>query len=77
MLRLVHGGAVARELIPIDHVDGDLELQLSGYVSNANYSAKKLTFLLFVNKRLVESYPLRRAVEEVRYFMYSYLFNLS
>ena len=76
VLRLVHGGAVARELIPIDHVDGDLELQLSGYVSNANYSAKKLTFLLFVNKRLVESYPLRRAVEEVRYFMYSYLFHL-
>ena len=36
------------------------------YVSNANYSAKRLTFLLFVNKRLVESSPLRRAVEEAR-----------
>jgi len=35
-------------------------------VSNANYSAKRLHFLLFINKRLVESSQLRRAIEEVR-----------
>ncbi len=41
------------------------------YVSNANYSAKRLTFLLFVNKRLVESSPLRRAVEEAPLLIHS------
>jgi len=40
-------------------------LQLRGYVSSANYASKKLVFLLFINKRLVESTALRRAIEEV------------
>lgn len=28
---------------------------LQGYISNVNYSTKKLTFLLFINHRLVDS----------------------
>lgn len=39
--------------------------RLPGLVSNANHAAKKMVFLLFINKRLVESTVLRRAVEEV------------
>jgi hypothetical protein len=34
-----------------------------GYISSANYSAKRPTFVLFINERAVECGPLRRAIE--------------
>ena len=40
-------------------------LKLHGYVSNANYSIKRCTLLLFINHRLVESSALRKALETV------------
>ncbi|XP_067326292.1 DNA mismatch repair protein Mlh1 isoform X2 [Anolis sagrei] len=38
---------------------------MKGYVTNANYSVKKCTFLLFINHRLVDSSALRKAIETV------------
>ncbi|ELU13964.1 hypothetical protein CAPTEDRAFT_223290 [Capitella teleta] len=38
---------------------------MNGWVSNANYSIKKCTMLLFINHRLVDSTALRKAIEAV------------
>lgn len=65
VIRLVYGAAVARELIPVEAEQPSLGLRVRGHVSNANFSQKRLTFQLFINKRLVESTHLRRAIEEV------------
>lgn len=43
----------------------DYSFTATGYVSNANYSAKKPAFVLFINGRLVESLSVKRAVEAV------------
>jgi hypothetical protein len=49
-LRTVYGAGIARELLPLEHRSAALALDVRGYVSNANYSVKKLTFLLFINR---------------------------
>lgn len=64
VVRQVYGASLARELLPVEGAESSVGLTVRGLVSNANHSAKKLTFLLFINKRLVESSSLRRAVEE-------------
>ncbi len=45
--------------------DEGLGMRMNGLVTNANFSAKKLMLTLFINKRLVECQPIRRAIEEV------------
>lgn len=42
-----------------------LEFSLKGKISNANYSSKKFTMILFINNRLVESQSIRRVVDSV------------
>jgi DNA mismatch repair ATPase MutL len=46
--------------------DAEAALSLEGWVSSADYSAKKTTLVLFINGRLVECPPLKRACEAVR-----------
>ena len=65
VVRLVHGSAIAKELVEISGGAADLGLRITGLITNANHASKRLTFLLFINKRLVESQALRKAVEEV------------
>ena len=55
VVRMMYGASVARELIPVNGEDASLGLSVRGLVTNANHAAKKLIFLLFINKRLVES----------------------
>lgn len=43
-------GAVGSELLPVEKVDDNLHFKVKGYVSNANYSMKKMTMLLFINR---------------------------
>ena len=77
-LRAVYGAATARELLPVEvdtlreGGDGDgagkdaaLEGRFAceGYASSANYQAKRTTLVLFINQRLVECSPLKRALE--------------
>ncbi|XP_066483852.1 DNA mismatch repair protein Mlh1 isoform X1 [Tiliqua scincoides] len=64
-IRSIYGNTVSRELIEVDYEDAVLALKVKGYVTNANYSVKKCTFLLFINHRLVESSALRKAIETV------------
>uniref|UniRef100_A0A8C3K7T3 DNA mismatch repair protein MLH1 n=1 Tax=Calidris pygmaea TaxID=425635 RepID=A0A8C3K7T3_9CHAR len=64
-IRSIFGNAVSRELIEVGYEDANLAFNLKGYITNANYSVKKCTFLLFINHRLVESAALRKAIETV------------
>ncbi|KAF8322563.1 DNA mismatch repair protein MutL [Clavulina sp. PMI_390] len=97
-IRLLHGGAVAQELIHVpmsshsglrkrrrpdsssedgvsdggdveseqDEADpNDVQWAAEAYVTSANYHVKKMTFLLFINHRSVESTRIKRAVESV------------
>ncbi|KAI8973504.1 DNA mismatch repair protein hexB [Mycotypha africana] len=63
-IRLLHG-SVASELLPVKNTFDQLGFTLDGYVSNANYSVKKMTFLLFINHRAVESSSIKRAIENI------------
>jgi len=40
-----------RELLDVKLEDSRLGLEVSGLVSNANYSVKRAVFLLFINSR--------------------------
>ncbi|XP_052648958.1 DNA mismatch repair protein Mlh1 isoform X2 [Harpia harpyja] len=64
-IRSIFGNAVSRELIEVACEDASLAFKMKGYITNANYSVKKCTFLLFINHRLVESAALRKAIETV------------
>nr|XP_054753016.1 DNA mismatch repair protein Mlh1-like [Lytechinus pictus] len=64
-IRSVFGPSVARELLEINHKNSNLAFTLTGQISNANYSVKRLIFLLFINHRLVDSSSLRKAIEAV------------
>ncbi|CAO3612028.1 unnamed protein product [Mucor hiemalis] len=58
-------GAVGSELLPVEKVDDNLHFKVKGYVSNANYSMKKMTMLLFINHRSVESSNIKKAIDAV------------
>lgn len=63
-IRIVHNSAIASELIEFDMRDDAFGVKVDGLVSNANYSSKKTTFLLFINHRAVESSAIKKAVEQ-------------
>ncbi|CAL1275114.1 unnamed protein product [Larinioides sclopetarius] len=64
-IRNIFGATVARELIDLEVEDNHLKFKAKGLISNANYSVKKCTFLLFINNRLVENSAMRKAIESV------------
>ncbi|KAM8927039.1 DNA mismatch repair protein Mlh1 [Pelodytes ibericus] len=64
-IRCVFGNAVSKELIDVSCEDAKLGFKLKGHITNANYSVKRCTFLLFINGRLVESAALKKAIETV------------
>jgi DNA mismatch repair ATPase MutL len=41
------------------------QVAMEGFLSNANYSTKRLTLVLFINNRLVECSPIRRCLEGI------------
>ncbi|CAH9082459.1 unnamed protein product [Cuscuta epithymum] len=64
----VYGVSVSRNLIKISVSDNDPSssvFEMDGLISNANYVAKKITMVLFINDRLVECGALKRAIEIV------------
>lgn len=67
-IRTVYGVSAAHNLIEVQASDNDPSssiFEMHGYVSNANYAAKKITMVLFINDRLVEWSALKRAIEIV------------
>ncbi|XP_071108486.1 DNA mismatch repair protein Mlh1-like [Haliotis cracherodii] len=64
-IRTIFGASVARELLEVSNEEKHLAYKMHGFVSNANYSMKKGTLLLFINHRLVDSTCLRKALDTV------------
>ncbi|XP_010912641.1 DNA mismatch repair protein MLH1 isoform X1 [Elaeis guineensis] len=67
-IRTVYGVSVARDLMEITTSDDNPArsiFKMDGFISNANYVAKKTTMILFINDRLVECTALKRAIEVV------------
>lgn len=64
-IRQIHGSDVANELIEFTSADPRWGFKATGYATNANYSHKKMTLLLFVNHRCVESGDIKKSLEEM------------
>jgi DNA mismatch repair protein MLH1 len=63
-IRQLHGSAVAKELIPLKAEDENWGFKCKGWISNANYSAKRTGMLLFINHRSVDSAVIKKSVEQ-------------
>lgn len=63
-IRQIHGGSVANELMEFSTSEDRWGFKADGYATNANYSVKKTTLLLFINHRCVESTHIKKALEQ-------------
>lgn len=63
-IRQIHGTAVANELLQFSAENESWGFKASGCISSANYSVKKMTLLLFINHRAVESTAIKKAIEQ-------------
>ncbi|KAL1836725.1 hypothetical protein VTJ49DRAFT_4730 [Mycothermus thermophilus] len=63
-IRQLYGAAVANELTDFSTSDDRWGFKATGLATNANYSTKKTTILLFINHRCVESSNIRKAIEQ-------------
>ncbi|KAF2838916.1 DNA mismatch repair protein MutL [Patellaria atrata CBS 101060] len=64
-IRQIHGSSVANELVEVKVSSDRWGFTASGWVSNANYSVKRTTLLLFINHRSVESSAIKKAFEQI------------
>jgi DNA mismatch repair protein MLH1 len=64
-IRQIHGGTVANELLEFKSKSDRWGFKATGWISNANYSVKKTSFILFINHRAVESAAIRKAMEQM------------
>lgn len=64
-IRQIHGSSVANELIKFETSEDRWGFKAEGYTTNANYSVKKTTLLLFINHRCVESTHIKKALEQM------------
>ncbi|AEO66823.1 uncharacterized protein THITE_2128823 [Thermothielavioides terrestris NRRL 8126] len=63
-IRQIYGSSVANELTEFSTSDDRWGFKAKGLATNANYSTKKTTILLFINHRCVESSNIRKAIEQ-------------
>lgn len=63
-IRQIHGSTVANELVSLKAENERWGFKSEGWISNANYSAKRTTVLLFINHRAVESPTIKKSVEQ-------------
>ena len=64
-IRILYGKEVANELKAVATNSTQNIFQMTGFISSVSYSTKKLTFILFINDRLVDCAPLKRSIEAV------------
>ncbi|KAK9162100.1 hypothetical protein Syun_003002 [Stephania yunnanensis] len=67
-IKSIYGVSVARDLMEVAASGEDPSssfFKMQGLISNSNYSAKKMTMILYINDRLVECTALKRAIEVV------------
>lgn len=64
-IRQIHGGSVANELIEFKVDSSRWGFKAEGWISNANYSVKKTSFILFINHRAVESSSIKKSLEQM------------
>lgn len=63
-IKQAYGAAIAKDAIEFATEDTKWGFKASGYVTNANYSAKRTSLLLFINHRSVDSSSLKKAIEQ-------------
>ena len=63
-IRQIHGSAIANELIEFDVNNAKWGFKASGYTTNANYHVKRMSLLLFINHRSVESSLIKKSIEQ-------------
>ncbi|ETV88837.1 hypothetical protein, variant 4 [Aphanomyces astaci] len=63
VIKSIFGSSLAAELVAYSLTSQQATVNVTGYVTNANYNTKKSTFIVFINNRLVECPALRRACE--------------
>lgn len=51
-ISLLFGSSVGRELLCVSCETKELGFKMEGQITNANYSVKKLQFLLFINRKI-------------------------
>lgn len=61
----IYGRSISKELFTFEVASDDPKFSCRGLASGPNYSARSGTLILFINNRLVECSPLRRAIEAV------------
>jgi DNA mismatch repair protein MLH1 len=63
-IRQLHSSAVANELVELKVKDARWGFTCDGWISTANYNAKRTGMLLFINHRSVESAVIKKSVEQ-------------
>lgn len=63
-IKQAYGAGVAKEILDFTVEDARWGFKASGYATNANYSVKRTSLLLFINNRAVESSAVRKALEQ-------------
>ena len=63
-IKQAYGSGVAKELVEFGLESEEWGFKASGFASTANYNAKRIALLLFINHRLIESTNVKKAVEQ-------------
>ncbi|KAJ2159548.1 DNA mismatch repair protein [Coemansia sp. RSA 552] len=64
-IRQVFGASIAKSLVEIEYKDEALGIEFRGHVSSAAHEMHKSVFLLFINHRLVDHSPIKRAIDDL------------
>ncbi|XP_011302077.1 DNA mismatch repair protein Mlh1 isoform X2 [Fopius arisanus] len=64
-IKVLYGNTITRDLLEINLDDDSLQFKMHCLLTNPNYSHKRLTFILFINHRLVESTSIRKMLEDL------------
>ena len=64
-IKQIQSSQIGNELVQFETQDDKWEFKAEGWATNANYSIKKMTLLLFINHRLVESSSVKSAIQKI------------